>query len=105
MDNNFNANSNYFAVDYNSRVINLYYYGKNYQFNLDKGDIGDYWYAFKHRGVYKDVNFYQEGQYQHPSFSVYACEKDSNGNWQIITEQSEEIYFLGSVGEPKKYFR
>lgn len=98
------AKKNNYIVDYDKKTVTLNYNGEEFKFNLNEGDVGDFWHSFTTKdGVTKDVNFYQEDEKESPSFSVYGL-KESEGGLLIDTSQEENIKDFKQVGDPANYF-
>ena len=95
---------NKFVVDYDNKVLTLYYQDHIFMFDLNAGDVSDFWHGFKLKnGTELDVNFHQEDATQEPYCEIWntALNEDGNHyiNFQIDTIDSCEI-----LGNPINYF-
>lgn len=95
---------NSYTVDYTKKTVTLHYNGEVFKFNLNDGDVGDFWDSFTTKaGVIKDVNFVQDDAGEAPGFSVYGVKK-SKGGFLIDTSDEEYIKDFKQVGDPAIYF-
>lgn len=62
---------NNFILDYDKKTLELHYKGEKFNFDLNEGDVGDFWDSFYINGEVVDVNFYQEDENCEPSVGVY----------------------------------
>jgi hypothetical protein len=93
---------NNFKIFYNKKTVDLYYNDEKFSFDLNDGDVGDYWNSFTtYDGVVKDVNFYQEDASVKPSFSIYNLDEDG----YINTSEEEVIECTYVHGKPENYFK
>lgn len=95
---------NMYVVNYDDRKLILYYEGGRYDFNLNDGDVGDFWNSFTADNQVYDINFHQEDAYSIPSLSVYKCGKNEFDEWEIMMSDYETIPNLLYGGDSKKYF-
>jgi hypothetical protein len=77
---------NYFMIIEGGIV--LLYHGRFYQFNLNDGDVEDYWNSFTYNGKELDINYF-------PVLDSLTIYKVVNG--QIDTSQFETAEFVGNV--------
>lgn len=50
---------NKFVVDYDNKVLTLYYQDQIFMFDLNAGDVGDFWHGFELKdGTELDVCFH-----------------------------------------------
>jgi hypothetical protein len=97
-------NKNSYTVDYTKKTVTLHYNGEVFKFDLNEGDVGDFWHSFTTKaGVIKDVNFVQDDAGEAPGFSVYGVKK-SKGGFLIDTSDEEYIENFKQVGNPVDYF-
>ena len=95
---------NSYTVDYTKKTVTLNYKGEVFKFDLNEGDVCDFWHSFTtKKGVIKDVNFSQENSKEAPNFSVYGVRK-SKGGFLIDTSDEEYIKDYKQVGNPADYF-
>ena len=95
---------NKYTVDYDKKIVTLHFDGEIFNFNLNEGDVGDFWHSFTTKaGIIKDVNFYREDAGEVPNFSVYGVKKSKGG---FLIDTSDEIYISNfeQVGNPVNYF-
>lgn len=91
----------YFKIDYDKKIIELFYDVEKFLFDLNEGDIGDFWHSFTTKdGVTKDINFYQEDATIKPSMSIYDLDEDG----YINTTYEEVIDCTNIQGNPQNYF-
>jgi hypothetical protein len=92
---------NSFIVYYDEKIVDLDYNDEKFSFNLNDGDVGDFWDSFTTKdGVLKDINFYQEDSSIKPSLSVYDVDDDG----YIITTYEEVLECSSVYGDPDNYF-
>lgn len=91
----------WFVVNYLDKTITLEYNDERFTFNLNDGDVGDFWDSFtdKH-GILRDVNFYQEDKDSPAMLATYLID-DKN---QIDFSSEESIRCLGMANSPNHYF-
>jgi hypothetical protein len=95
----------HYRIDYNRKGIVLHYNGEDFVFDLNDGDIGDFWDSFiTADGVVKDVNFYQEDSTCEPSFTIYAVIKDEKGELNIDTSDYIYVEDYDVIGDSSNYF-
>ena len=95
---------NTFHIDYDKKIIRLLFEGEQFTFNLDDGDIGDFWHSFTTGyGTMKDINFSQEDETQRPCLGVYGV-KEVEGQMQVDTNDSIYITKCLKFGDAKNYF-
>ena len=95
---------NNFVIDYNKKELTLFFEGETHKFNLDEGDVGDFWHSFTNKkGVTKDINFYQEDENEQPSLSVYDLKEEGE---HTVVDTSTGVYITEckTIGNPKNYF-
>jgi hypothetical protein len=90
---------NSFIINYNLNTITLKFNGQFFTFDLNDGDVGDYWNSFEINENMMDVNFYQETKNETPSLTVYPLIKKT-----IDTKNGISIPLDKKVGNPDKYF-
>jgi hypothetical protein len=96
---------NKFVVDYDKKIVTLHFEGEVFNFDLNEGDIGDFWHSFKNKkGVERDINFYQEDVEETPSLSIYGLTDDGSGVLSINTKDEINIPKFKQVGNPVNYF-
>ena len=98
-------NENKYLVDYDNRILTIRFEGEVFHFNLNDGDVGDFWHSLTTKdGVIKDVNFSQEDETEVPNLSLYAVKENDAG--ELLIDTSDEIYIeeYAQMGNPKTYF-
>ena len=92
---------NYFIVDYDNFKLYLKYNGEMHVWDLNDGDIGDFWHSFKDKHkTLRDINFHvDESGELDASLMVY----DIDDTGYIITEVWEDIPMLKADGDIKNY--
>ena len=92
---------NSFKVNYDTKTILLSYQDEEFTFDLNEGDIGEFWNSFKTKeGIIKDINFAQESANEKPGLSVYPIGEDG----YINTSEEEPIDCALTEGNPINYF-
>lgn len=95
---------NKFIVDYSAKKLILHFEGAVHEFNLNDGDVGDFWHSFmKGDGEEMDINFYQESCEEKPALSVYKLKEDVGGTLMIDTSQGTQIEEFEVIGDCKDY--
>ena len=79
---------NYFLI-LNNR-IELIYQDRQYAFDLNDGDIDDYWHSFTYNGKELDINYYPVLD----SLTIYNVHDETG---QIDTSQFETAEFVGDL--------
>lgn len=98
---------NKYTVDYDKKEIILQYAGEKFNFDLNDGDIGDFWHSLKTKdGVEKDINFSQDDENEAPNLSVYGLKPNEDGRDGLLIDTSDEEYIkdFTQVGNPLNYF-
>ena len=95
---------NSFKINYTSRRLKLNFNNEMFEFDLKKGDIGDFWGTFTtKKGVMKDINFYQENEREKPIINIYGLTK-KNGHYFINMNDETYIRDFKLIGNPLSYF-
>jgi hypothetical protein len=95
---------NNFTVNYTKKTLVLHFEGEKFTWNLNDGDVGDFWHSFTtKKGIIKDINFYQEDAGERPNLSVYGVKKAKGG---LLIDTNDEICIkdFKQAGNPVKYF-
>ena len=98
-----------FVVDYDNKVLTLYYQDQIFLFDLNVGDIGDFWHSFKLKdGNELDVNFHQESAKDEPYCEIWGIEylltwgKDDTKQYDM--QQIDGLDNCEILGNPINYF-
>ena len=98
------ATKNNYKVNYIKRKLTLNYNGEVFNFNLNDGDVGDFWHSFTTSdNVVKDINFHQESEEVVPNLAIYGV-KNVGKILEIDTSDEIIIKEFKQIGNPKKYF-
>jgi hypothetical protein len=98
-------NKDSYVVDYNYRKLTINFEGETFTFDLNEGDIGDFWHSLTTKdGVIKDVNFSQEDENEVPNLSLYGVKENDKG--ELLIDTSDEIYIeeYTQIGNQYSYF-
>lgn len=94
-----------FFVDYDVKRLSLFYNNGLYEFDLNEGDIGDFWHTLTDKyGKQYDINFCVD-HYDRPTLSVYKLRPSEGGGLEINTSDFESIKYKGSRGNLKQYLK
>jgi hypothetical protein len=96
---------NNYEINYNWRTLVLNFEGETFTFDLNDGDIGEFWHSFTTKdGVVKDINFSQEDVDEVPNLSIYGVKENQEG--QLLIDTSDEIYVEKhtQIGNQYSYF-
>jgi hypothetical protein len=94
---------NSYIIDYNKKEIVLTWRGEKFLYDLNDGDIGDFWHSLTLKdGTIKDVNFHQE-EGEVPNFEIWNVITLPDGSLQIDTDE-EYISDYSIIGSPYNYF-
>ena len=98
-----------FVVDYDNKVLTLYYQDQIFMFDLNAGDVSDFWHGFQLKnGTELDVNFHQEDANQEPYCEIWGLEylltwgKDDTRQYDM--QQIDCIDICEILGNPINYF-
>jgi len=95
---------NTFILNYDKKTLNLNFEGETFSFDLNDGDVGDFWHSFTTKdGLIKDINFHQEDETQSASVGIYGV-IEVDGELTIDADDSIYIQSCVYVGNPKNYF-
>ena len=93
-----------FVLDYDKKTLQLNFEGESFNFNLNDGDVGDFWHSFTTKeGVLKDINFHQYNENEEPSIGVYGV-VEVDGELSVDTSDSIYITEHIKVGNVLNYF-
>jgi hypothetical protein len=96
---------NHFNIDYTKKTLDLQFEGEKFSFDLNEGDVGDFWHSFTTKeGIVKDINFYQEDENEVPLVSVYGVKDNGKGELLIDTNDCISVESFEKVGDPEIYF-
>jgi len=97
---------NKFVVDYDKKIVTLHYRGEAFEFDLNEGDVGDFWSTFTDsKNVIRDINFHQEDANESANLSVYPV-NDEGGELVVDTSEAtaEHLSSTELIGNPANYF-
>ena len=95
---------NNFVLDYDKKTLQLNFEGESFNFDLNDGDVGDFWHSFTTRdGLLKDINFHQDNENEEPSIGVYGV-VEVDGELSVDTSDSIYITEHTKVGNALNYF-
>jgi hypothetical protein len=96
---------NYAIINYDEKTITLFFRWQTFAFDLNEGDIGEYWYGFEtHDGEVYDINFGEEEGESNPSISVYGTMLDDDGELAIDSDNRTDINIKETIGDRRNYF-
>ena len=94
-----------FVIDYDNKVLTLYYLGQVFMFDLTSGDTGDFWHSFQLKdGTDLDVNYHQESANNEPYCEIWAVALEEEDGKYYTNHQIDEIGNCEILGNPKNYF-
>ena len=97
--------NNYAIIDYDKKSLTLFFRWQTFEFNLNEGDVGEFWYGFEtHDGEIYDVNYGEEEGEDNPSVSVYCTILEDDGYLSIDSNNRFDINIKETFGDKKKYF-
>jgi len=92
---------NKFVVDYDNKVLTLYYQEQIFMFDLNAGDVSDFWHEFELKdGTQLDVNYHQEDVDDIPFCEIWG--KDISKPLNIQQIDGLDKYEI--LGNPINYF-
>ena len=93
-------------IDYTGKNLHLRFQGEEFVFDLEQGDLGDFWQGFKlSDGTELDLNFYQDDRDEKPAVSIYGVVDgridfaDSVSIVEVSTDGDIDNYFGPSIKE------
>lgn len=94
---------NTFTVDYTKKELDIVWKGEKFNFDLNEGDVGDFWNSFKlSDGTQMDISFYQSEADQEPSVMIYGV-KMVDGKLLIDTDDNYDIDDYKTIGDASTY--
>ena len=98
------SKTNNYIVNYTDKTVVLNYSGEKFKFDLNEGDVGDFWHSLTTKeGIIKDINFSQDDEDESPSLSLYGV-KEVDGKLLINTSDEIHIKKFKQEGNPMDYF-
>ena len=92
-------------IDYDKKILTLNFRWQTFTFDLNQGDIGDFWYGFEtHDGTIYDVSFHQESYEGNPSVNVYGTILEDDGERTIDSWNCTDIDIKETIGGANNYF-
>jgi hypothetical protein len=93
-----------FVIDYDNKVLTLHYLGQVFMFDLNDGDVGDFWHGFQLKdGTMLDVNYHQESSKDEPYCEIWST-KLFEDNASQTYQQIDSIGECEILGNPINYF-
>jgi len=101
-----NETRNYAIVDYNKKALYLNYRGQIFSFDLNKGDVGDFWHGFKTKeGIEFDLNFIQETTKDDPYINIWDTRYDIDDDAFYTCDCIEDFAPSQLIGDANNYFK
>lgn len=88
LDQEFDLVGDYYVVDYENMNLQLRFDGEWYFFDLQQGDIGEFWHGFEHKGKEMDLNYFIQEDNERQACSVYGT-MIQNGH--VAIDMSSEV--------------
>lgn len=93
-----------FVIDYDNKVLTLHYLGQVFMFDLNAGDVGDFWHGFELKdGTKLDVNYHQESAKDEPYCEIWGIKSIDDTTHQTY-QQIDGINSCEILGNPINYF-
>ena len=89
---------NKFTINYDKRTLVLNYQNGLYFFDLNEGDVGDFWHSFYTDDQKLAINYHQEMGYS-PNVEIWNFENNFSYNECIEVIDNYELF-----GTPENYF-
>jgi hypothetical protein len=90
-------------INYDKKEMDITIDDVVYPFDLNDGDVGEFWHSLTHKGQVYDVNYHQEGTYQEPSIALYPVHI-AFGTMETDYANEEMIEDIDTYGDPLNYF-
>jgi hypothetical protein len=98
---------NFYFINYDLKMLTLFYKGEAFIFDLTKGDVGDYWHGFTAKdGTHLDINYHQEDGDMRPNLEIWddvQIEEDEDGCGYCY-QQIDYIEEYDTIGNAEMYF-
>ncbi len=90
-------------INYDKKAMDIIIDDVVYPFDLNDGDVGDFWHSLDHKGQVHDVNYHQEKETQEPSIALYLVH---NAFGVTLTDYAngQTIEDIDTYGDPLNYF-
>ena len=94
---------NYAIVNYEEKTLTLFFRWQTFTFDLNRGDVGDFWYGFDtHDGEVYDINFINDDGVD-ASVTIYGTFLDDKGYHCIDTDDVYNIDIKEFIGDENNY--
>lgn len=97
-----------FVIDYDNKVLTLHYLGQVFMFDLNEGDVSDYWHGFQlNDGTDLNVNYHQESANDEPYCEIWGMRYICKWNDDTLHYDMSQIDVLDNceiLGNPINYF-
>jgi hypothetical protein len=90
-----------FLIDYLERVLTLNYRGKTFTWDINEGDLSDFWHSFRYNRKQLDINLYHPDK-DKPTLTIYEL-KRVGGKYVIDTNRYEIANLWVSYGNADKF--
>ena len=95
----------HFIVSYDNKKLVLVYENELFEFDLNHGDIGEFWGSFTQKdGTPRDINFHQENDEQEPTVEIYELDWDETVKKYKLGNSLDILNSCFKSGDPRNYF-
>tara|TARA_R110000868_G_scaffold290022_1_gene550255 strand:+ start:10355 stop:10711 length:357 start_codon:yes stop_codon:yes gene_type:complete len=94
-------------INYDKKALDIIIDDVVYPFDLNEGDVGEFWHSLDHKGQVYDVNYHQDGDYQEPSIALYPVPLLEGEDEDVAVadySKGEMIEDIDTYGDPTNYF-
>lgn len=90
-------------INYDKKEMDIVIDDVVYPFDLNEGDVGEFWHSLNHKGQVYDVNYHQEEETQEPSIALYPVHH-AFGVTLTDYANGQAIEDIDTYGDPLNYF-
>ncbi len=91
-------------INYDKKTLTLYFRWQTFEFDLTKGDIGDFWHGFEtHDGTIYNVSFHLDADELYASVNVYGTILEEDGERTIDSWNCIDIDIQKTIGDVNNY--